>query len=87
MLNNVPVISDSPEPTAPPVIPPVTTGGSHEYVVPAGTMPFRPLTGVTVKVSSLHISSVMGRTSGTGLMVTVTVKLAPGQVPVTGVTV
>ena len=44
-------------------------------------------TGVTVKPAALQGVAVMAVTAGFGLRVTVTVKLAPVQLPVNGVTV
>jgi hypothetical protein len=78
-------------PAAPPVTPPVTTGAAQLYVVPAGTTPLVPSTGVTLKPDSLHAVAVIGVIVGLGLTVTVTVKSAPTQLPSTtdevGVTV
>ena len=74
-------------PGAPPVIPPVTTGAAQLYVVPAGTMPLIPFAGVEVKVASLQITFVIGVIAGTGLTVTITVKVAPVHIPDNGVTV
>ena len=68
----------------PPVIPPVTMGAGHEYVVPAGTIVVAagaPSTGLTVNVAPLHIVEVYTNKTGVGLTVTVTVKLAPTHAP------
>lgn len=54
VLFNEPVI-DVPDPAAPPVIPPVTVGAPHVYVVPAGMI---VVVGVTVKVPPVHIAAV-----------------------------
>ncbi len=85
MLVGVPTLA------APPVMPPVTTGAAQVYVVPAGTTPFVPSEGVTVKPVPVHTDSVIAVTAGLGLTVTVTVNVAPVQLPrateVTGVTV
>jgi len=74
-------------PAAPPVIPPVTAGAAHEYVVLAGTMPLVLLTGVTENAAALQVVAVMFVTAGFGFTVTVTVKVEPVQVAVAGVTV
>jgi hypothetical protein len=55
--------------------------------VPAGTIPLVTLTGVTVKAAALQADVVIAVTAGTGLMVTVTVKVDPVQLPAVGVTV
>ena len=62
------------------------TGAVQVYVVPAGTISV-PLTGATVKAVALHIVAALPATAGRGFTVTVTVKFAPVQPPVTGVTV
>ena len=74
-------------PAAPPVIPPVTAGAIHVYVVPAGTTPLVPLTGVTENAAALHEDVVMFVTPGFGFTVTVTEKVDPVQLAVAGVTV
>ena len=85
---SVPVMLAAPLPVAPPVSPPVTTGKGQLYVVPAGTIfPPTPSTGVTVKPVALHVAGVCDVTNGFGFIVTVTVKVAPVQVPDKGVTV
>ena len=78
---------DAPVPDVPPVMPPVTTGAGQLYVVPAGTIPFVPFTGVVVNVDPLHTFTVMGLIAGVGFTVTVTVNVLPVQVPEVGVTV
>jgi hypothetical protein len=76
---------------APPVMPPDTAGAAHEYVVPAGTTPFVPSAGLTVKPTPVQTADVIAVIAGLGLTVTVTVKDVPVQLPnateVTGVTV
>jgi hypothetical protein len=71
----------------PPVMPPVTDGAVQVYVVPAGTIPLVPLTGVDVKAILVHVITVIGVITGTEFTVTVTVKVGPGQPPTDGVTV
>ena len=77
----------APEPAAPPVMPPVTTGAGQLYVVPAGTTPLVMLTGVTEKGVPLQADAVMLVIAAAGRTVIVNVKLAPVQVPDKGVTV
>ena len=74
-------------PNAPPVMPPVTVGDNQLYVVPEGTTPFVPFTGVEVKEISVHTVLVSAGIEGVGLTVTVTVNGEPAQVPDVGVTV
>src|ERR1043166_1782730 len=85
-LVNVPVI-DEPDPSTPPVIPPVTVGTPQLYVVPAGTIPFVPSTGVTLNAVPLHTVVVIAFIDGFGLTVTVTVNVAPVHEPDVGVTI
>ena len=77
----------APAPAAPPVMPPVTTGTGQLYVVPAGTTPLVPFTGVTVKAVPLQANAVILVIAGRGFTVTVTVNVAPVHVPKLGVTV
>jgi hypothetical protein len=46
-----------------------------------------PLTGVTVNAAALHAVAVLAAIAGFGLTVIITVKIAPVQVAVAGVTV
>ena len=82
----MPLMFVSPLPAAVPVIP-ATDGAAQLKVIPAGTMPSVPLTGLTVKVAALQMVAVWPLTSGTGLTVTVTVNVLPVQLPDNGVTV
>lgn len=75
-----------PVPPEPPVIPPVTAGAFQLKVVPAGTTPFVPLTGVTVNEPSLQAVVFIAVIEGLGLIVSVTLKLGPVHVPEVGVT-
>jgi hypothetical protein len=86
VLVNVPLMLASAVPTAVPVMP-TTEGAVHEYVVPVGTIPLVVFAGVDVNVPSLQIVAVIADTAGFGLTVTVTVNVAPTQVPEVGVTV
>ena len=83
----LPVILAAPLPVPPPVILPVTLGALHAYVVPAGTMPFVPFTGVTLKNNPLHVVFVIALIEAFAFTVTVTVNGAPVQLPDSGVTV
>ena len=95
LLVNVPEIEVkllATNPAAPPVIPVSTVGAGQEYVVPAAIiLLFAPaVTGVTVNTLPLQTDVTSLATVGFGFTVTVTVKLAPKQVPVVpevGVTV
>ena len=84
----MPLINDAPLPVVPPVNPPVTIGALQVYVVPAGTIPFVPFTGLTVKPTPLQVVVVIAVITAVGLIVTTTVKvaLAP-QFTVVGVTI
>ena len=86
-LVNVPVMLEALLPDAPPVNPPVTVGALQLYVVPAGTTPFVPSTGVAVNEVPLHTVAVIAVIEGFGLTVTVTVNVLPAHVPDVGVTV
>ena len=72
---------------APPVNPPVTLGALQLYNVPAGTIPLVRFVGLTVKATPLQLTVLIAVITAVGLIVTVTVKTAPVQVPVIGVTV
>ena len=76
----------APLPAAVPVIP-ATVGAAQLKVVPVGTMPSVPFTGLIVKVAALQMVAVWPLTSGTGSTVTVTVNVLPVQLPDNGVTV
>jgi hypothetical protein len=65
----------------PPVIPPVTVGADHVYVVPAGTIPSVELTGVKVNVAPLHTVVVRLFSAGFGFTVTVMVKISVAEHP------
>jgi hypothetical protein len=85
-LLKLPLIIAAPVADAPPVRPPVTDGTDQLYVVPAGTIPFVPLVGVNVNDTPLQLTVVIAVITAVGLIVTVTVKTEPKQVPVIGVT-
>ena len=87
VLIKVPEIVDALEPVPPPVILPVILGVDQLYVVPEGTIPLVISKGVIVKDIPLQVAVAIGFTDATGLMVAVTVKLAPLQDPDVGVTV
>ena len=73
-------------PVFPPVIPPVTEGADHAYVVPAGIIPLVPLTGVIPNPTPLQLTVVMVLMTAVGFTVTVTENTGPLHIPVTGVT-
>ena len=80
VLVSVPLI-EAPLPATPPVNP-APAGTPHEYVVPAGTIPSTPSTGVKLNALGLHVvATVLLFIEGLGLIVTVTVKVAPTQLP------
>ena len=84
---NVPLMLVAFVPDAPPVMPPVTVGDNQLYVVPEGTTPSVPFTGVEVKDMPVHTVLVSAVIEGVGLTVTVTVNEDPTHVPDVGVTV
>jgi hypothetical protein len=53
----------------------------HVYVVDAGTISLPLLLGVTVNAAPLHIVAVLLAITGRGFKVTVTVNVAPTQLP------
>ena len=73
-------------PDAPPVNPPVTPGALHAYTVPAGTIPFVPFTGVTLKKTPLHETPVIALITADGFTFTVKENTTPVQLPDNGVT-
>ena len=75
-MTKVPVIVDTLLPIAPPVKPPVTLGIAQLYFVPAGTMPFVPFTGVTLKNTPLQVVAVILVIDDVGFTVTVNVNVA-----------
>ena len=83
---NVPLIEDAFVPVDVPVIP-TTDGADHEYNVPTGTVLPPPFDGVTLNVPPEHIVAVCDWIVATGFTVTVTVNVAPVQLPDKGVTV
>ena len=86
-LVRLPLIPAADEPVAPPVIPPVTIGNDQLYVVPAGTIPLVPFTGVVENATPLQLTAVIAVTDATGLIVTVIENALPVQLPDTGVTI
>ena len=71
---------------APPVNPAVTLGALQLYKVPAGTMPSVRLVGLTVNATPLQLTEVISVITAVGLIVIVTVNVAPVQLPDNGVT-
>ena len=86
-LNRLPVITDTAVALAPPVRPPVTPGVDQLYKVPDGTIPFVILVGVTLNATPLQLTVLIAVITAVGLIVTVTVKAAPVQLPDNGVIV
>lgn len=84
-LYKVPLISGALAAEAPPVVPPV--GIPQLKVVPEGTIPSLPLTGVIEKLSPLQMVLDIFVIAGFGFTVMVTVKGVPVQPPPVGVTV
>ena len=83
----MPVILDALVPVPPPVIPPVTLGALQLYVVPDGTIPFVPFTGVILKNTPLHETPVIALITADGFTFTVTENTDPVQLPDNGVIV
>ncbi len=86
MLNNVPLMIDTPLADEPPFRLPVVLGADHVNVVPAGTIPLATFVGVTLNVTPLHVTLLIGVIAGVGLILTVTLNTNPVQLPVIGVT-
>ena len=84
---NVPVILVAFVPDAPPVIPPVTVGDDHVYVVPLGTISPPKLEGVTVNVPPEQMVDVLLDMIGLGLTYAITVNGVPEQDAAKGVMV
>lgn len=78
VFTSVPLIlAEAPPLATPPVIPPEIAGADQLYVVPDGTRPFVPSTGTSVNVPPLQIVAVIADIEGFGLMVTITLNVAP----------
>ena len=86
-LVSVPLMFAAAIPANPPVIPPVTVGADHVYVVVPGTIPLTPFVGAAVKLPALHIVEIILVIAGFGSTVTITVNVVPVQPPDFGVTV
>ena len=86
-MDKVPLILIAFVPACPPVTPPVTDGADQVYKVPAGTIPLIPFVGVTVKLIPLQVIAVIAVTDAVEFTVTVTVNIAPVQLPDNGVTI
>ena len=65
---------------------PLIVGALQANVVPLGTI-LVEVVGVTEKVTLAQVVAVNAAICASGLMVTVTVKVAPGPQPVFGVTI
>jgi hypothetical protein len=86
ILVKVPVITLTPLTCVTPPVKPVPVGADQVYKVPSGITPLVTSVGVTLKVPPLHIVAVIGVILANGLIVTVTVNVAPVQFPDNGVT-
>ena len=86
VLVNVPVILLTNDICDVPPVKPDPVGAVQLKVVPAGTIPFTPSVGVTVKVTPLQVIAVIVLITAPGLTFTVIVKDAPAQIPDNGVT-
>ena len=72
---------------APPVKPPVTLGALQLYKVPSGTIPLVISVGLTVNATPLQLTELIAVITAVGLIVIVTVNVAPVQLPDNGVTI
>ena len=70
-----------------PPVKPLPVGVDQVYNVPDGITPLVPFTGVTLNGPPLHTVVVIVLTVASGLIVTVTVKTTPAQLPDNGVTI
>ena len=59
-------------------------GNDQVYFVPNGTIPFVPLTGVTLNCTPLQTVVLIGVITAFGFTYTTTVKDAPSQLPGAG---
>ena len=71
----------------PPVKPPVTLGALQLYNVPAGTIPLVRFVGLTVNATPLQLTELIAVITAVGLIVIVTVNVAPVHAPDNGVTI
>ena len=85
-LCSVPDTNACDVPDTPPLTPLVVTGADQLYNVPAGTIPFAPLTGDDVNITPLQVTALIGVMLAPGLRVTVNVKERLAPQPVLGVT-
>ena len=86
VFTNVPLILPALVPDNPPVKP-VPVGVDQLYVVPAGTVPLVPFTGVVLNIAPEHTVVLIAVTLACGFIVTVTLNATPVQEPDLGVTV
>ncbi len=82
----IPLTATAFVPVVPPVIAPVTDGADQLYNVPDGITPFVTFVGVTVNNTPLQVTPVIAVIDADGFTVTVTVNVAPVQLPERGVT-
>ena len=74
---NVPLMIETPLAEDPPARLPVVDGAAHVNVVPAGKIPLVRSVGVTVNITPLHVTVLIGVISVVGLTVTVSVNDEP----------
>ena len=72
----VPVMELTPDACDNPPVNPTPVGVVQVYVVPAGTMPFVPFTGLTVNNTPPQLVALIGVITAVGLIVTVNVNAA-----------
>ena len=73
---NVPVMELTLDACDNPPVNPTPVGVVQVYVVPAGTMPFAPFTGLTVNNTPPQLVALIGVITAVGLIVTVNVNVA-----------
>ena len=76
VFTNVPLILPALVPDNPPVKP-VPAGVDQLYVVPAGTVPIVPFTGVVLNIAPEHTVVLIAVILACGFIVTVTLNTAP----------
>ena len=87
MFVSVPTILVTPLTCEVPPVKPLPVGAAQVYVVPAGTMPLLPFTGLTVNGELLNTVDVIALITATGLTVMIALNVLPVQVPDVGVIV
>ena len=85
-MSKVPNIPSWLELESPPVIVAVTLGTDQRYLVPNGTIPLVPFTGVILKNTPLQVTVVIVVITGLEFKITSRLKAAPTQLPETTLT-